>query len=80
MWENAVLNIEKSITGGQNLLGFKGFESAKEMEFSVSTVHLCLVLVRIMKDVYAIRSLLSLYRVLLLLEIYNFPALLLLKI
>jgi hypothetical protein len=80
MWENAVLNIEKSITGGQNLLGFKGFESAKEMEFSISTVHLCLVLVRIMKDVYAIRSLLSFYRVLLLLEIYNFPALLPLKI
>jgi hypothetical protein len=41
MWEDAVLNIEKSITGGQNLLGFKGFERAKEVEFSVSTVHLC---------------------------------------
>lgn len=33
MWEDAVINIERSIMGGQKLLGFKGFEGAKEVVF-----------------------------------------------
>lgn len=33
MWEDAVANIQMAMMGGQKLLGFKGFESAKEVEF-----------------------------------------------
>lgn len=33
MWEDAVSNIESAVLGGQKLLGFKGFENAKELNF-----------------------------------------------
>jgi 2-polyprenyl-6-methoxyphenol hydroxylase-like FAD-dependent oxidoreductase len=33
MWKDAVSYIEGSVMGGQKLLGFKGFEYAKEVEF-----------------------------------------------
>jgi len=33
MWKRALPSIEHSAMGGSKLLGFKGFESAKEIEY-----------------------------------------------